>query len=80
VGREFDAPEGPVRIDPATRHAAKISRIGKILPSGRFEEVYSSVRPVPPQPYPDSRTRDAWDDVLADLNRRWGGQWANPGK
>jgi urea transport system substrate-binding protein len=77
VGREFDAPEGPVRIDPATRHAAKISRIGKILASGRFEEVYSSVRPVPPQPYPDSRTRDAWDDFLANLNRRWGGQWAN---
>jgi urea transport system substrate-binding protein len=80
VGREFDAPEGPVRIDPATRHTAKISRIGKILASGRFEEVYSSVRPVPPQPYPDSRTRDAWDDVLADLNRRWSGQWANPGE
>jgi urea transport system substrate-binding protein len=80
VGREFDAPEGPVLIDPATRHAAKISRIGKILASGRFEEVYSSVRPVPPQPFPDSRPRDAWDDFLAGLSRRWGGQWANPGK
>jgi urea transport system substrate-binding protein len=80
VGRELDAPEGPVRIDAATHHAAKISRIGKILASGRFEEVYSSVRPVPPQPYPDSRTREAWDHFLADLSRRWGGQWANPGK
>jgi urea transport system substrate-binding protein len=78
-GRTFDAPEGPVRIDPATQHAAKISRIGKVLASGRFEEVYSSVRPIPPQPYPDTRSRDAWESFLTDLNRRWGGQWANPG-
>jgi urea transport system substrate-binding protein len=80
VGRELDAPEGRVRIDPATRHAAKISRIGKILASGGFEPVFSSVRPIPPQPYPDSRTRDAWNDFLAELSRRWGGQWASPGK
>jgi urea transport system substrate-binding protein len=78
-GRSYDAPEGLVRIDPATQHTAKISRIGKILVSGRFEEVYSSVRPIPPQPYPDTRSRDAWDSYLTDLNRLWGGQWANPG-
>jgi urea transport system substrate-binding protein len=77
--RGYDAPEGPVRVDPATQHTAKISRIGKILISGRFEEVFSSVRPIPPQPYPDTRSRDAWDSFLTDLNRRWGGQWANPG-
>ncbi len=79
-GQRFDAPEGPIQVDSATQHAAKVSRIGRIVASGRFEEVYSSVRPVPPQPNPDSRTRDAWDDFLADLNRRWGGQWANRGK
>jgi len=78
-GQRFDAPEGPIQVDPATQHTAKIGRIGKILASGRFEEVYSSVQPIPPLPYPDTRSRAAWDEYLADLHRRWGGRWENPG-
>jgi urea transport system substrate-binding protein len=78
-GQVFDAPEGVVQVDPATQHTAKISRIGKIVADGHFEEVYSSVKPIPPVPYPDTRSRDAWDEYLADLNRHWGGLWENRG-
>ena len=28
----------------------------------------------------DFRSRKDWDNFLADLHLRWGGQWANPGK
>jgi urea transport system substrate-binding protein len=78
-GQGFDAPEGPVRIDPETQHAAKNSRIGRIRDGRRFEVVYSSERPIPPVPYPGTRSKEAWDDFLLDLHLRWGGQWANPG-
>jgi urea transport system substrate-binding protein len=78
-GQGFDAPEGPVRIDPETQHTAKISRIGRIADGHRFEVVYSSERPIPPMPYPATRSQAAWDDFLLDLHLRWGGQWANPG-
>jgi hypothetical protein len=39
-----------------------------------------SERPVPPVPYPSTRSRDARDELVVDLLLRWGGQWDNPGK
>jgi urea transport system substrate-binding protein len=78
-GQCFDAPEGPVRIDPETQHASKISRIGRIRDGHHFEVVYSSEQPIPPVPYPGTRSKETWDDFLIDLYLRWGGQWVNPG-
>jgi urea transport system substrate-binding protein len=42
--------------------------------------IYSYPTPIAPMPYPDTRTKAAWDAFLLDLNLRWGGQWAKPGK
>jgi urea transport system substrate-binding protein len=79
-GQRFDAPEGPVQIDPATQHTVKTIRIGKVLDGRRFEVVYTSEKPIAPVPYPDSRSQQAWGNFLDDLRLRWGGQWANPAK
>ena len=79
-GQRFDAPEGPVQVDPATQHTFKTVRIGKILEDRRFEVVYTSEKPIAPVPYPPTRSQQAWDDFVVDLHLGWGGQWSNPGK
>jgi urea transport system substrate-binding protein len=54
-GQRFDAPEAPVQIDPATQHTVKTFRIGKIVEGRHFEVVYTSPKPIPPVPYPNTR-------------------------
>ncbi len=76
--RRLTAPEGEVRIDPATQHAFKTPRIGKIMPSGQFEIVWTAAKPEAPQPYPSSRTAEQWRVFLNDLHTGWGNQWAAP--
>jgi urea transport system substrate-binding protein len=79
-GLSFEAPQGRIRIDADTQHCSKFIRIGRIQDSGRFKVVYASDQPIQPVPYPPTRARAAWDELLTDLHLRWGGQWANPGK
>jgi urea transport system substrate-binding protein len=50
-GLEFNAPEGPVKINAENQHISKTVRIGKALPSGQFEEVWNSGQPVVPDPF-----------------------------
>ncbi len=78
-GQSYDAPQGRISIDPATLHTVQHSRVGVINEQGRFMEVYVSPRPVPPEPFPGSRERSAWESFLGDLHQRWGGKWHNPG-
>lgn len=77
-GQSLAAPEGIVTIDPATQHTWKVVRVGRILPDGQFEIVWSSQNPIRPIPYPAFRTRDEWDSFLKDLQTGWGGAWASP--
>ncbi len=72
------APEGKLTIDPATQHAFKTPRIGRITPSGQFEVVWSEVKPEAPLPFPRSRTRAQWEQFLADLYNGWGNRWTAP--
>src|SRR5262249_6578095 len=51
-GEQFDAPQGPIRIDPDTLHAVQNARIGKVNAAGQLEEVYRSPQPIVPEPYP----------------------------
>lgn len=78
LNRRLAAPEGEVRIDPATQHAFKTPRIGKITPSGQFEIVWTAPKPEAPQPYPATRTAEQWKVFLNDLRTGWGNQWAAP--
>jgi urea transport system substrate-binding protein len=78
LGQSFNAPNGIVYVDPATRHTWKTVRIGKILPTGQFQVVWSSETPIRPAPYPLYRTKTEWSLFLENLNKSWNGQWANP--
>ncbi|HEY3117441.1 MAG TPA: urea ABC transporter substrate-binding protein [Chloroflexota bacterium] len=50
-GITFKAPEGLVTINGENQHIQKTVRIGKALPSGMFEEVWNSGKPVEPDPF-----------------------------
>jgi urea transport system substrate-binding protein len=79
-GQGYDAPKGPVRIDPATRHAVQTARVGRVADSGMLTEVYLSPQPIGPEPFPTSRTKTDWLTFLEALPKRWDGRWSNPGR
>jgi urea transport system substrate-binding protein len=79
-GQTYAAPEGEITICPETLHAFKTPRIGQITADGEFEVAWTDVKPVRPQPFPTSRTRAEWEELLDQLYRGWGDQWAAPTK
>lgn len=79
-GQKYAAPEGEITICPETLHAFKTPRIGQITVDGQFEVAWSDVKPVQPQPFPASRTREEWETFLSELYRGWDDQWAAPAK
>ena len=66
------APEGIITIDFDTRHGWRPFYLGKVLPDGQFEIVWSISRSIRPVPYPGSRTRAEWDAVVEELDVREG--------
>ena len=76
-GQTIDGPEGKVTIED-NHHASKTTRIGRIASDGQFEVVWSTERPVKPEPYPRSRSIEAWDAFVRELFDRWGGRWSRP--
>ncbi len=78
--QSFAAPEGIVSIEDDNQHTWKTVCVGRIRKDGQFDIVWTSGRAVRPVPYPVYRSRKEWDEFLEELHRRWGGQWANPGK
>jgi urea transport system substrate-binding protein len=76
IGDEsYRAPEGMVYVDDENRHLWKTTRIGRILPNGAFAVVWQSESIVHPVPFPPTRTRSQWLELLAGLHARWNG-WA----
>jgi urea transport system substrate-binding protein len=78
LGRVFDAPGGPVYVDPLNHHLWKTVRVGRIRDNGQFDIVWESPKPIRPQPFPASRPQAQWEAAVDELFRRWGGQWAAP--
>jgi urea transport system substrate-binding protein len=74
--QSFDAPEGLVRIDPESQYAWKTMRLGKVVAGGQFEVMWSSERPLRPEPFASSRSPASWTELLSDLFRRWDGHWS----
>jgi urea transport system substrate-binding protein len=52
--------------------------IGRVRADGQFDVVWTSRTSVRPVPFPISRSRPEWEAFVADLQRRWSGQWSNP--
>ena len=75
--QSLDAPEGIISVDPATQHTWRPVSIGRIRADGQFDIVWSSRTAVRPVPFPLSRSREAWEEFVASLARRWGGSWSN---
>jgi len=48
----FHAPSGLIRIEPKNQHTWKTARIGRIEENGQFSIVWSSEKPIMPDPYP----------------------------
>jgi urea transport system substrate-binding protein len=78
-GQTHDAPQGHVRIHPATLHTVQIARVARVDDEGRLMEIYDSGQPIEPEPFPSSRSRAEWLNFLESLHKRWGGRWSNPG-
>lgn len=50
-GISFKAPEGPITINGENQHISKIVRIGRAKADGQFEEIFSTGKPVEPDPF-----------------------------
>jgi urea transport system substrate-binding protein len=74
-GVALEAPGGPIRVDPDNLHVWVMVRLARIGADGRFDVVWSSDKPVRPEPYPTTRTRMEWEAFLGDLHARWNGRW-----
>lgn len=73
--QRLDGPAGLEWVDPATMHVAQTARIGRLQADGEFEIIWSSVTPIAPIPFPESRSRADWEKLLDSLYNGWGGQW-----
>lgn len=71
----LNAPEGPVELDEDTQHARRAAIIGQIDEDLQFDIVWSSPKPITPEPFPATRTREEWQKFQEDLYRQWGGNW-----
>jgi urea transport system substrate-binding protein len=81
LNQTFRGPGGEIRIDPDTQYCERTPRIAQIQPDGRFQVVWTSPAPVRPEPYPNTRTAEAWRAFLHDLYTGWGDRWeATPDK
>ena len=61
------APEGIITIDFETRHGWRPFYLGKVLPNGQFEVVWSISKSIRPIPYPATRSPAEWDTMVAEL-------------
>lgn len=68
LGAEFHAPQGRVRIDPATHHACLYPRIGRANSKGQFTIVREAKRPVHPDPYLVTYSLGDWTTQIDTLD------------
>ncbi|MEI8017800.1 MAG: urea ABC transporter substrate-binding protein, partial [Schlesneria sp.] len=76
VQQQFDGPEGLVTIDPRTQNARRLALIGEVNRHLQFDVVWTSPRPLDPEPYPPSRTRAEWDEFVRSVRSRFSHQWS----
>ena len=77
MGLSYNAPEGIVSVDPATRHTWRSFNVAQIQQDGDIQIVWSADYPIRPVPYPRSRSVKDWDNFLEDLYRKWDNHWVN---
>jgi urea transport system substrate-binding protein len=75
IHQTLNAPEGPVEIEADNHHAWRQALIGRIDDDLQFDIVWSSPKPILPEPFPASRTREEWLQFQKQLYQKWGGNW-----
>jgi urea transport system substrate-binding protein len=78
LNQRLKGPFGEVRIDPDTQHCYRTPMIGQIRADRHFQMVSTGPEPIRPEPYPSSRTAEAWGVFLHNLYTGWGNRWAAP--
>ena len=77
--QSFFAPQGKIYIDNVNHHTWKRARIGRINSNQQFEIVWESEFLIHPVPFPYSRSRRSWEELLKKMYVNWGSSWAfNP--
>jgi urea transport system substrate-binding protein len=71
-------PLGPLHVNAQNGHAAKTVAIGQIEKEGDVQIVWSAPKAVEATPYPETRSREDWEKLLAKLSSDWGGRWERP--
>jgi urea transport system substrate-binding protein len=67
--RAILGPSGLAYMDPELLHLWKTPRIGRIRPDGQFDIVWSARKPMPPVPFPISRSREEWEQLVQERHR-----------
>jgi len=67
----YEAPEGPLTIDAGTMHAERFARIGQVDKDLEFDVVWTSPKPIKPEPFPPSRSPDEWSRFMVELMQRF---------
>jgi urea transport system substrate-binding protein len=65
--QSYNGPEGVVWIEPINQHTWKTIRVGRITNDSQFEIMYSSEKPIRPEPYPDTRSSREWDSFVDSI-------------
>ena len=74
-GGSYYGPGGIAYMDEHNQHVWRNIRIAQVGSDGEFHVVWSSDKPIAPEPFPISRSPEEWTSFLANLQQRWHGQW-----
>lgn len=79
-GRTFDGPRAKVQVDAENLHTWLPVRIGVIQEDGQISILSdaSTSETIPPIPFPTSRSRPQWEQLLRSLQFEWDGKWQPP--
>jgi len=77
-GRHVAGPGGVFLIDPEICYTWTPIRLGRVRADGGIDIIWDSDGTVRPRAWPVWRTREQWEEMLRDMNRRWGGKWEAP--
>ena len=68
-------PGGIAYMDEKNQHVWRNVRIAQVGFDGEYHVIWDSEKPIAPEPYPPTRSKDEWLAFVDSLQSRWGGQW-----
>lgn len=75
---EVEAPEGLVTLDPRNGHAYRLALIGEVNRELQYDIVWTSPKPLVPEPFPETRSPDEWRKFKQGLYQRILGAQLDP--